>query len=333
MEKLNAVVVGVGSMGRNHARNFFEMKGVDLVGVCDKDKKTTSKTAERFRCEGYTDYRKLIPENDVDVASIVVPTQSHLKVALDLMEAGVHVLVEKPIAATVSEGEEMIKAAEKNNVKLSVGHIERFNPAVVELKRRLDKGELGRIFEIRAHRVGPFPARIRDVGVVIDLASHDLDLMRYLMDSEAKRVYAETGQRIHTKHEDLISGLLKFNNDAIGVLNVNWLTPEKIREINVTGEKGMFVAKHITQELFFHENVSANSKDYAYSDILMGVSEGDTMSIRIKKKEPLRLELEAFVECVRKNTPPPVSGRDGIEALRLATLLIESAQKNKVITL
>lgn len=333
MKTLNAAVIGTGSMGKNHARNYFEMEGVELAAVCDSRKKIASGIADRFRCEAYSDYRKLLSDYDIDVASIVVPTRHHKKVAVEFMKAGVSVLVEKPIAATVAEGEKMVAVADKHGVKLSVGHIERFNPAVVELKRRLDRGALGKIFEIRAHRIGPFPARIRDVGVVIDLATHDIDLMRYLTGSEVARLYAETERRIHTSHEDLLSGLLKFKNNNIGVLSVNWLTPEKIREINVTGEKGMFVARYLSQELFFHENVEAKRGEYNYSDILMGVGEGDVTSIRIKRREPLRLELEAFAECVRKNTPPPVSGRDGIEALHIATLLIESSKKNKVILL
>lgn len=333
METLSAAVIGVGSMGKNHARNYSELGGINLVGVCDAEKKTADEIASRIKCKAYTDPSKLIKENKIDVASIVVPTQHHLKVALDFINAGINVLIEKPISATVAEGEKMVAAAEKNGVKLSVGHIERFNPAIVELKRRLVGGELGKIFEMRAHRIGPFPARIRDVGVVIDLATHDIDIMRYLTGSDVVRLYAETERRIHTSHEDLLSGLLKFKNNTIGVLNINWLTPEKIREINVTGEKGMFIAKYLSQELFFHENVVAKRKEYSYSDILMGVGEGDITNIRIQKREPLRLELEAFCECVRKNSTPPVSGKDGIEALRIASLLIESSKNNKVVVL
>jgi len=333
LKKLSAAVVGVGSMGRNHARNFSEMEGVELAAVCDSSKKAASAAAERFRCGQYASHEKLIKDFDLDVASIVVPTQYHMKVALDFMKAGVNVLVEKPITRTVAEGEKLVAAAKEHGVKLMVGHIERFNPAVAELKKRLDRGDIGKIFEIRAHRIGPFPARIRDVGVVIDLASHDIDLMRYLTGSKVKRVYAETERRIHTSHEDLLSGLLKFESNAVGVLNVNWLTPEKIREINVTGEKGMFVAKHLTQELFFHENVEARREEYSYSDILMGVGEGDVTSVRISRREPLRTELEAFCECVRKNSEPPVSGEDGIAALKIATLLIDSAKKSQVISL
>jgi predicted dehydrogenase len=214
-----------------------------------------------------------------------------------------------------------------------VGHIERFNPAVQELKRRLDAHQLGRIFSIYATRIGPFPPRIRDVGVVIDLAVHDIDCMRFVTGAEVKRVYAETEKRIHTKCEDMLSGLLKFDNGVVGVLDVNWLTPEKIRELAVIGEKGMFVVKYIPQELLFYENKHANSRDYDYKDILMGVSEGDITNIRIQKKEPLRNELDSFVESVRKNKKPHVTGFDGLKALEVASAIIESSTENRVMLL
>src|SRR5205814_9486836 len=148
---------------------------------------------------------------------------------------GIHLLVEKPIAFTVEEGAEMIRLAAEAGVVLTVGHVERYNPAIIALKQRLLAGDLGRVYQIHARRLGPFPARVRDVGVVIDLATHDADIMRYLTGAEALRVSAETAQRIHTDHEDLLSGLIRFADDTIGVLDINWLTPTKIRELLVTG--------------------------------------------------------------------------------------------------
>ena len=137
---------------------------------------------------------------------------------------------------------------------LTVGHIERFNPAVVELQARLRAGELGRVFQVHARRVGPFPERVRDVGVVLDLAPHDIDVMRFLLDSEVARVQAETEQRINTEHEDMLAGVLRFANGVVGVLDINWLTPTKIRELSVLGERGMFVVDYLARELTFYEN-------------------------------------------------------------------------------
>ncbi len=333
MKKLKAAVIGVGAMGKNHARVYSELDNTDLVAVADVNEETAKNVAEYLRCNSYKDYKKMLKEEDIDIVSIAVPTKYHKEVALNCIELGIPTLVEKPIADNEENAIEIIQRAEEDNTKLMVGHIERFNPAVVELKKRLDKNELGKIFEIKAIRVGPFPNRIRDVGVVIDLAVHDIDIMRYLANSEVKRLYAETERKIHTKHEDLLSGLLKFQNDAIGVLSVNWLTPEKIREISIIGERGMFVVKYLPQELYFYENIEASSEGYSYSDILMGVAEGNITNIRIQKKEPLKAEIESWVDCVKRDKKPLVSGEDGLMALELAQKLIESTVKERVILL
>jgi UDP-N-acetylglucosamine 3-dehydrogenase len=333
MESLRSAVIGVGAMGSNHCRVYSEMPGVELVGVCDVNNSLAKSIGGKYKCESYTDYNKLLSTSKPDVVTVAVPTQFHCEVALACIEAGTSLLVEKPIADTVENAHRMIVAAKTAGVKLMVGHIERFNPAVQELKRRLDTKQLGRIFTINATRVGPFPHRIRDVGVVIDLAVHDIDCMRYVTGSEVKRVYAETEKRIHTTHEDMLSGLLKFESGVVGVLDVNWLTPEKLREFYVTGEKGMFLVRHIPQELIFYENKRANGREYDYKEILMGVSEGDVTNIRIKKKEPLWNELESFTEAVRNNMQPQVTGEDGLKSLKIALAMSKSATENKVILL
>jgi len=334
MDPLKVAVIGAGAMGINHCRVYSEIPHVRLVGICDTDKAVASKAADRFKCDAYTDYHRMLAKERPDIVSVVVPTQLHCDVTLACIKSGSSVLVEKPIADTTKNAQRIIRAASKSKAKLTVGHIERFNPAVLELKRRLKARELGRIFSIHATRVGPFPNRIRDVGVVIDLAVHDIDVMRFICDSEVGRVYAETEKRIHTRCEDMLSGLLKFENGVVGVLDVNWLTPEKIRELTVTGEKGMFKVNYITQELMFFENREAkNGTDYNYQNILMGVTEGDVTNIRLAKKEPLRLELESFIECVRGGGEPEVSGLDGLRSLQVALAMKQSATRNRVISL
>jgi predicted dehydrogenase len=332
MKKISAAVIGVGSMGKNHARIYSELDGVELSAVCDIDEETARRVSDRYKCHYYTDCRKMLEEEDVDVASVAVPTNAHKEVALACIERGVNLLVEKPVSDTLSSARKIISAAKEKDVKLTVGHVERFNPAVVELKKRVSEGALGRVFKVSAKRVGPFPERIRDVGVVIDLATHDLDVMRYLTGSEVVRLYAETERRINTNHEDLLSAVLKFEDGTVGSLDVNWLTPEKIRELSVVGENGMFVVRYLTQELFFYENVNAKLKTYDYSDILMGISGGNVLSIRVRKTEPLKAEVASFVECVRKNKPPLVSGEDALKALELAHALIKSSSERTVIT-
>ena len=332
MGTLNTAVIGVGSMGYNHARVYSELDSVKLLGVADPDKARFKRVSGDFSCNGYGDYRELLKSEEVDAVSICVPTQYHKEVAIDCLDAGVNVLVEKPISDSVSAGKEIIEKAGKQDLKLMVGHIERFNPAVIKLKQEITAGRLGKAFKLHSRREGPFPNRIRDVGVVIDLAVHDIDLMRYFTESEVKRVYAEAERRIHTSHEDLLSGLLKFRNDSIGVLSVNWLTPEKIREMSVVGEKGMLVVKYLTQELWYFENGDLNGRDYTYSDILMGVSEGDITGIRVKKQEPLKNELSYFIESVENGEDPLPGGLDGLKAVEIAEAVIDSCTKNKVVS-
>jgi UDP-N-acetylglucosamine 3-dehydrogenase len=222
--------------------------------------------------------------------------------------------------------------AHDHGVIFLVGHVERFNPAVVELKRRLDKNELGRIFEIVARRKGPFPARVRDVGVVLDLAAHDLDVMWYLTGAEVTRVFAETAQRVHESQEDMLSGLLRFEDDTVGVLDINWLTPTKIRELSVIGERGMFQVNYLTQDLFFFENTEAGEVWDTLS-ILRGVGEGRMIRHVVAKREPLRTELESFLATVRGSTVPVVSAEDGLRALALAKAIVQSGLENRPISL
>jgi predicted dehydrogenase len=320
-------------MGRNHLRVLNELEGVELVGVADADEATAQRSARLYRIPAFTDYCALLDEARPDAVVVAVPTNLHHAVVMNSLKRGIHVLVEKPIASTESEAQEMIEAAHASGVLLTVGHIERYNPVILELQRRLRAGELGRVFKMHARRLGPFPPRVRDVGVVIDLATHDVDIMRFLSGSEVTRLYAETARRIHTEHEDLLSGLLRFADDSIGVLDINWLTPTKIRELLVTGERGMFQANYLTQELYFYEN------NYAFSgwdDVsrLEGVSEGDMHRPRVEKAEPLRVELERFVRAVLGEADVElVSGEEGLAALLIARAIVESGLRGEAISL
>lgn len=241
--------------------------------------------------------------------------------------------MEKPIAATVEESRELIECAKRLERKLMVGHIVRFDPAIQALKQHLDEGELGHIFQIVCRRVGPFPSRIRDVGVVVDLAPHDLDVMRFVSDDDPVRVYAETQQEIHTEHEDLLTGLLRFGNGLTGVLEINWLTPTKVREVLVLGERGMFRVDSLTQDLYFYENAQVNGEMWDALRALKGVSEGRMTRYPLQRYEPLKAELEAFVKAVLNDEPVPVSSEDGLAALRLALALVESGKNHQVVEL
>ena len=330
---LKAAVIGVGAMGQHHARVYDQMPATQLVGVADVNAEAGGWIARLHHTVAYEDYRRLLDEVQPEVVTVAAPTEFHHRIALDALRAGCHVLVEKPIAATEKQAQELIERADALGRKLMVGHIVRFDPAVQELKRRLEAGELGRTFQVRCRRLGPFPARIQDVGVVIDLATHDLDMMRYLTGQEVVRVYAETEQEIHSAHEDLLIGTVRLADGTIGVLDINWLTPAKVRELTVTGERGMFLVDHLTQDLYFYENAEANSERWSAISLLRGVSEGRMIRYPVRKYEPLKAELEGFVQAVAADKPVPVGGKDGLAALRLAQALVQSGREGRAIAL
>jgi len=332
MNKLKVAVIGTGSMGKNHARVYSEMKNVELVAVCDSNKKIGADIAKAYKIKFYDYHKELLKKENLDAASVCVPTKFHRDVACDFIKKNINVLVEKPIASNLGEAQEITDLAEKNKIKLMIGHIERFNPVVMQAKKRIKRNELGKIYKVHCVRIGPSARRISDVGVVIDLAVHEIDILKYIIDSSIKRVYAETAQRIHSTHEDLLIGTIRFDNDILGVINANWVTPRKFREITITGEKGMFVANYLTQDLDFYENDFVR-KNVNYQDYSMTIIEGRKISLKIKKSEPLRNELESFIKCVQKNTMPEVTGQDGLEALKIAQKFIESSKSNKVVEL
>jgi len=326
---LKAAVIGVGMMGRNHARVYAQMGGTSLVAAADPDALALEPIARTYKVSVYTDYVRMLDEEKPDMVSIAVPTRLHLPVAVAAMERGMHVFLEKPISASVEEGQKIVDCARREGVKLAVGHIERFNPAIIELKKQLDAGKLGRIFQIHARRVGPFPRRVGDVGVVVDLATHELNLLEYLTGSQVESVYAETEREIHVKHEDLLTGILKFEDGTVGILDINWLTPTKIRELSLIGEKGMFLVNYLTQDLYFYENDYLNGNWEGLA--IMGVSEGRKIRHNIKRKEPLLAELESFAEAINHDTAPQIGGEEALRAVLLAQRLLESGQRHEVV--
>jgi len=326
---LKAAVIGVGMMGRNHARVYAQMDESRLVAAADPEIHALESIARTYQVKVYTDYEQMFDEQKPDLVSVAVPTRLHREVATAAMSRGIHVFLEKPISANLEEGQKIVEFAQRSGVKLGVGHIERFNPAVIELKKHLDAGQLGRIFQIHARRVGPFPSRVEDVGVVIDLATHELNLLEYLTGSQVESVYAETEREIHAAHEDLLTGILKFRDGTIGILDVNWLTPTKIRELSLIGEKGMFSVNYLTQDLDFYENDFRNGN---WEDLaIMGVSEGRKIRYNIRRKEPLLSELEQFIEAIEHDQPPHITGEEALRAVLLAEKLIESGQKHEVV--
>jgi predicted dehydrogenase len=297
------------------------------VAVCDANAEVSEKIGQKYHAKHYTDFKEMLKEESLDLVSIAVPTSLHKEVALEAINQGVNVLLEKPLAENLEQGEELVKAAEQSGIKFTVGFIERFNPAITELKRQLEAGRLGKLYKINVERISPFPARINDVGVIVDLATHDIDIINYLCGLNFESVYAETQQLIHPQCEDSLIALLRAQ-DIIATLNINWLTPTKKRKIILTGEKGMFEVNYLTQEIKFYENASYTPKDY--SVMIMGVAEGNVTKIKVDKKEPLKVELESFVESVLNNTPPLVNAQHALHTSRLVEKIKQSALEKKV---
>lgn len=287
-------VVGMGAMGQNHARVFSQM-GCELVGVADINLGKAKEIAGLYKTRYYSDYKELIHE--VDAVSIVVPTTLHLRVARDFIEHGVHCLVEKPISSALEEAAEMVQAAKDNHVKLMIGHIERFNPAVIKLKQLIDESALGQLIQISTRRVGPSVPRIRDVGIIIDSATHDIDVISYLVGMEPTSIFSRFG-RFRNKKEDHAIIIMDFN-EVIASIEVNWFTPHKVRTLVATGSEGIAYLDYIEQELIMHNS-------------------HDQVNIEVEKAEPLRLELEHFVKCVETDTQPLVDGYRGMKVLDIA---------------
>jgi UDP-N-acetylglucosamine 3-dehydrogenase len=313
-------------MGRNHARVLSDMPSVELVAVVDFDALAAGLTAQRNQCSAHRTIYELLRSGDRPEAAVVaVPTEFHLECVTTLLAAGVHVLVEKPIAFDETEADQMLRAAERAQRILAVGHVERFNPAIQQLAERIQSGELGRLFQIDAKRQGPFPHRITDVGVITDLAVHDIDVIRFVSGAEIVRGIAEFDKRVHVSREDHVAALLRLDSGAIATLNINWLTPAKVRELTVIGEAGMAKVEYLTQDLTVFENTDAIG-EWEPMQQLRGVSEGRVIRQVVHKREPLRAELEGFVAAVvSSDLGGIVSAADGIKALAWARRLHASA--------
>ena len=289
-------VVGVGEMGQNHVRVYNEIEDADLVGIADRNDRRAKEIANQHKTKAFSDYKDLLKE-DLDAVSIAVPTVLHKKVALDFIKEGVNCLIEKPIATNIEDAKEIIRETERNNVKLAIGHIERFNPAVTKLKEIIENGILGNVLLISTRRVGPFVPRITDVGIIVDLATHDIDVVRYLVGKEAVNIFAKSGG-IKNKKGDHAIVLLDFG-DVSASIEVNLFTPHKVRSLVATGTDGIAYLDYLKQEVIIYNSEWK-------------------MIPKIEKKEPLKVELEHFLECVKEDKEPMVNGYEGLKVLEIA---------------
>lgn len=318
-------VIGVGSMGSNHARVYSEI--ADLVGIADPDVKAGGAASNRFNTSFFPDYRGLLKE-PLDAVSVCVPTSHHVQVAMDVIRAGLHMLVEKPLAPNVTDAQSIVDAAKSAGLTLAVGHVERHNPVVGVVKRGLDAGQYGDLITVSARRVSSFPTRIRDVGVVMDLGVHDIDILRYLVASPVESVYTLSGRRMHERFEDHANLLLRFRNGVNGFIEVNWLTPMKVRRLSLTCLKNFVEVDYTDQSV----TVSASTLGPLDSANLYQIPlEHHATRLQVRKEEPLRLELQDFLAAIQDKRPPLVTGVDAVETLKVAEAAVESHQRGKVV--
>jgi UDP-N-acetylglucosamine 3-dehydrogenase len=303
-------VIGVGKMGINHVKIFSQMKDVELIGIADINETHVREVAKEYNTKAYVNYEDLLAAKP-DAVSIVVPTTLHKQVGTDSLNAGCHILVEKPIAATLEEGKEMLALAHRVNKKLLVGHVERFNPAVGILKEIIDDGVLGGVVSISSKRVGPYSPRINDCGIILDLAPHDIDVISYLYNDRVSEVYAVAGKTFHT-HEDHATLMLKFRRGTAGVIETSWLPPHRDRRLNVVGDSGVATLDFIEQKVVVYD------KNWA-------------REANVERKEPLRNELRYFVRLIMNGEQPHVSGEDSLHALAVALAAIDSYTSGRVI--
>ncbi len=310
-------------MGRNHLRVIASRPGVRLAAVADPSAAALDGAIAQTHAAGFAEPLDMIASADLDAVVIAAPTTAHLTLALAAIQRGIAVLVEKPLAPTVDEALQIVAASRATGVPVQVGHVERFNPAVRELGRLLGEGWLSTVYAITSRRAGPFPARIRDVGVTIDLATHDVDICSWIAGERPVRVRAETAQRIHAVHEDLLFGLLHFPSGIVAQLDVDWLTPAKRRQLVVVGEEGMFELDYLSQRLTFTRAI-----DTTNPRLIGGFAptfEGEVVELPVPTGEPLALEHDAFLRLIREGGRPEVDAEDGLWAVGIANALLDSA--------
>lgn len=305
-------VIGVGAMGQHHVRIYNEMANVDLVGISDVSESRVKELSSQYGVPGFNDHAALLKQ-DLDAVSVAVPTTLHKQIGLDAIACGINILMEKPLSDTIENAKDLVNVACDAGVKLMVGHIERFNPAVMKLKHIMDSGLLGKIVSISTRRVGPYNPRIRDVGVILDIGVHDIDIISYLYGKQVNEIYAVAGSNIRS-FEDHAAILLRFDHELSGIVETNWLTPHKIRKLTAIGSEGVAYLDYIDQTVELHDGEWIRQA-------------------KVEKSEPLKNELEYFIKSISNGMDPHPSGSDGLHVLEVAKAAIRSNNEARAIKL
>jgi predicted dehydrogenase len=328
MSLLRAGVVGLGTMGRHHVRALNDLPGVELVGATDPDPHARSAARAISATAGLDE----LLARGIDMCVVAAPTLMHRDIGLRLAEAGVHTLMEKPITADPESGRLLAKVFRERRLVGCVGHIERYNPALRALRARLVQGELGSVFQVTTRRQGPFPARIRDVGVVMDLATHDIDLTQWVTGSRYRTVSAFTECSGGRKHEDMaaVSGMLRDGTSTSHL--ANWLSSTKERVITVTGECGCLTADTLATELWFHRDRSVTA-DGPADRAFHGASAGDVICYAVAKRDALIVELENFRDAVLGKPADIVTMQQGAETVEVAAAVLAASDNCTTVAL
>ena len=304
-KKMRVGVIGVGAMGRNHARVLSRLPGVDLAGVCDTDKSRANEIASLCGTLPFY-YAEELLDQELDAVHVVVPTFIHHAIAEEAISRGCHVLIEKPIADTVEHAQGILRRARRAGVTLMVGHIERFNPAIRKLKELASDGHLGQLRSVSSLRVAPYPKRIVDTGIIVDIGCHDIDIMSCLADCPVREVFCTASSTIHHL-EDTASISLQFDNAINGHIETSWLSKIRARKLFATFEAGFVLVDFIEQSLIVYDDERARE-------------------IPVQKAEPLKEEIVEFLRCVREGDQPKVGGEESIHALGVALAAVTSSQ-------
>ncbi len=326
MRPLECAVIGVGNMGTHHARVLSELPGARLVAVCDKDPARGEEAAAKFDCAYFADYRDMLSVCRIDAASVAVPTHLHLEVAREVMRRGTHVLLEKPMAADEAGAREIVRCARASGVKLMVGHIERFNPAVTRLKELLEEGRFGELISINARRVGGLPPQVEGADVLLDLAIHDVDVIAYLLGEKPDFCVAFKSRGLLQEQDDNASILMRYGRVTV-FIEVNWVTPVKIRTLDITGSLCFGRLDYINQRITLYENAyfkglharrnGERGSFPDYHDFMARSNLTDEILVGINREEPLRREISSFLQAIRENREPPLSGEEALRSMEI----------------
>lgn len=314
MKKLGVAVIGTGFWGKNHARIYSDLTSTELKAVCDVDLMRAKAVGKQFGVKAYKNSSKMLKNEGVEAVSVCTWSTRLATEARKALEAGKHVLVEKPMANRTKQAEELVEISERNELHLTVGFLMRFIPGLQNIRESIENRTIGELVCATAKRVSQWPERIGDIGVVKDTAIHDIDVMRYISNEDPNAVYAKTGNMKHRKFEDYAQIMLTYEDGRSAFLESNWLTPYKTRVLTVTGSAAIMRLDFMTQKLWIE-------------------SKKENLQPRFSWQEPLRLELQHFADCSLKKKKPLITGIDGVKALKIAEAALRSSAKSRLIKL